>query len=165
MCIYRLPREESIVSPGSYCRSCRTPLAWYDTIPLFAYLIRRGRCRLCGAQFSVRYFWVELLSAGLAVLLLVQFGVTLVAVGYFVFAAALVVIAFIDADYRIIPDAISVPGVLLGLLFSLISPHLTFWESLAGAGLGAGILLAVAFSYWVVTKREGMGGAISNCWP
>ncbi len=158
MCIYRLPREESVVSPGSYCHSCSTPLAWYDTVPLFTYLMRRGRCRMCGAQFSVRYFWVELLTAGLAVLLVVQFGVTLVTVGYFIFAAALVVITFIDVDYQIIPDVISLPGVALGLLFSLISPRLTFWESLLGAGLGAGILLTVAFGYWAVTGREGMGG-------
>ena len=158
MCIYRLPLDESVISPGSYCRSCSTPLVWYDNIPLFAYLMRRGRCRMCGAQFSVRYICVELLTACIAVLLLVHFGVTLVALGYFVFAAALVVITFIDVDYQIIPDAISVPGIILGLLFSAISPHMTFWESLIGAGLGAGILLIVAFGYWAVTRREGMGG-------
>ena len=158
VCIYRLPLDESVISPGSYCRSCSTPLVWYDNIPLFAYLMRRGRCRMCGAQFSVRYICVELLTACIAVLLLVHFGVTLVALGYFVFAAALVVITFIDVDYQIIPDVISLPGIILGLLFSAISPHLTFWESLIGAGLGAGILLIVAFGYWAVTRREGMGG-------
>ena len=158
MCIYRLPLEESVVSPGSHCRSCSTPLAWYDNIPLFSYLIRRGRCRVCGAGFSVRYFWVELLTACLAILLVIQFGVTLVTLGYFVFAAALVVITFIDVDHKIIPDVISLPGIILGLLFSLISSHVTFWESLIGAGLGAGVLLIVAFGYWAVTRREGMGG-------
>ena len=158
MCIYRLPLEESVISPGSHCRNCSTPLAWYDTIPLFTYLVRHGRCRICGARFSVRYFWVELLTAALAGLLVVQFGVTLATLGYFVFAAALVVITFIDVDYKIIPDVISLPGTLLGLLFSALSPHLTFWESLIGAGLGAGVLLIVAFGYWAVTGREGMGG-------
>ena len=158
MCIYRLPLDESVISPGSYCRSCSTPLVWYDNIPLFAYLMRRGRCRMCGAQFSVRYICVEFLTACIAVLLVIQFGVTLVALGYFVFAAALVVITFIDVDYQIIPDVISLPGIIFGLLFSAISPHLTFWESLIGAGLGAGILLIVAFGYWAVTRREGMGG-------
>ena len=158
MCIYRLPLEESVISPGSHCRNCSTPLAWYDTIPLFTYLVRRGRCRICGARFSVRYFWVELLTAALAGLLVIQFGVTLATLGYFVFAAALVVITFIDVDYKIIPDVISLPGTLLGLLFSALSPHLTFWESLIGAGLGAGVLLIVAFGYWAVTGREGMGG-------
>ncbi len=158
VCIYRLPREESVLFPGSHCRSCAAPLAWYDTIPLFTYVVRRGRCRVCGADFSVRYFWVELLTTALAVLLLARFGVSLVTLGYFVFAAALVVIAFIDVDQAMIPDVMSLPGIVLGLLFSLVSPQVTFGESLAGAGLGAGVLLAVAFGYWVVTKREGMGG-------
>ena len=158
MCIYRLPREESVISPGSHCRSCLTPLAWYDNIPLFSYLVRRGRCRVCGARFSARYFWVELLTAALAVLLVAQFGLSLVALGYFVFAAALVVITFIDVDHQIIPDVISLPGILLGLLFSALSPQVTFRESLIGAGLGAGVLLTVALGYWAVTKREGMGG-------
>ncbi len=158
MCIYRLPLEESVVSPGSHCRSCSTPLTWYDNIPLFSYLVRRGRCRVCGARFSARYFWVELLTAAIAVLLLVQFGLTLATLGYFVFAAALIVITFIDVDHKMIPDVISLPGIILGLLFSVLSPQVTFWESLTGAGLGAGVLLTVAFSYWAVTKREGMGG-------
>lgn len=113
---------------------------------------------MCGARFSVRYFWVELLTAAIAVLLVMQFGVSLVTLEYFVFAAALVVITFIDVDYKIIPDVISLPGIILGLIFSAISPHLTFWESLIGAGLGAGVLLTVALGYWAVTKREGMGG-------
>ena len=91
-------------------------------------------------------------------MLVLQFGLSLATGGYFIFAAALIAITFIDVDYQIIPDVISLPGVVLGLLFSVISPHLTIWESLIGAGLGAGILLAVAFSYWAVTKREGMGG-------
>ena len=158
MCIYRLPREESVISPGSHCRSCLTPLAWYDNIPLFSYLVRRGRCRVCDTRFSARYFWVELLTAALAVLLVAQFGLTLVALGYFAFAAALIVVTFIDVDHQIIPDIISLPGILLGLLFSALSPQVTFRESLIGVGLGAGVLLTVALGYWAVTKREGMGG-------
>ncbi len=147
-----------MVSPGSHCRSCASLLAWYDNIPLFSYLVRRGRCRVCGARFSARYFWVELLTAALAALLLVQFGLSLTTLGYFVFAAALIVITFIDMDHKIIPDVISLPGIILGLLFSVLSPQVTFWESLIGAGLGAAVLLTVAFGYWAVTKREGMGG-------
>ncbi len=147
-----------MVSPGSHCRSCSTPLTWYDNIPLLSYLVRRGRCRVCGARFSARYFWVELLTAAIAVLLPIQFGLTLATLGYFVFAAALIVITFIDVDHRIIPDVISLPGTLLGLLLSVFSPQVTFWESLIGAGLGAGALLTVALGYRAVTEREGMGG-------
>src|SRR2546427_12959323 len=82
VCIYRLPLHESIVFPGSHCRACSTPLTWYDNLPLLSYLARRGRCRSCGAQFSFRYFLVELLSPLLATALVVRFGLTVTALGY-----------------------------------------------------------------------------------
>ena len=157
VCIYRLPLEESIVSPESHCRSCSTPLAWYDNIPLLTYLFRRGRCRACGAQFSSRYFFVELLTALITLMLVAQFGISVLTLGYLVFVAALVVITFVDVDYQIIPDVISLPGIAAGICFSFLFPHLTLWDSLIGAAAGAGILLAVALGYWLITKREGMG--------
>jgi leader peptidase (prepilin peptidase) / N-methyltransferase len=158
VCIYRLPLHESIVFPASHCRACATPLSWYDNLPLASYVLRRGRCRFCGAAFSFRYFLVELLTALLAVALVYRFGLTVTTVGYFAFSAALVVITFIDLDYQIIPDVISLPGAVAGVLFSLVSPALSLRSSLIGLVLGAGILLAVALGYRVVTGREGMGG-------
>jgi leader peptidase (prepilin peptidase)/N-methyltransferase len=160
VCIYRMPLEESIVFPGSHCRACSTPLPWYDNLPLLSYVIRRGRCGSCGAKFSARYFFVELLTALIAVALVWQFGLTLTTLGYFVFAAALIVITFIDFDHQIIPDAISLPGILVGLVFSLLSPlpTLNIWTSLIGAFVGGGFLLAIALGYQFVTGREGMGG-------
>lgn len=160
VCIYRIPLKESIVFPGSHCRACSTPLAWYDNLPLLSYLIRRGRCGSCGVQFSARYFFVELLTALMAVAVVWQFGLTLATVGYFVFVAALIVVTFIDFDHQIIPDAISLPGLLMGLLFSLLSPlpTLSIWTSLIGALAGGGFLLAVALGYQAITGREGMGG-------
>ena len=124
VCIHRLPLHESIVFPASHCRACATPLTWHDNLPLMSYLLRWGRCRFCGMAFSFRYFLVELLTALLAVALVYRFGLTITAVGYFAFSAALIVITFIDLDYQIIPDVISLPGAVAGVLFSVISPEL-----------------------------------------
>src|SRR5262245_21314539 len=158
VCIYRLPLHESIVFPASHCRACATPLTWYDNLPLMSYLLRWGRCRFCGAAFSFRYFLVELLTALVAVALIYRFGLTITALGYFAFSAALIVITFIDLDYQIIPDVVSLPGAVAGVLFSLVTPELSLWNSLIGLVAGAGVLLAVALGYRAATGREGMGG-------
>jgi leader peptidase (prepilin peptidase)/N-methyltransferase len=158
VCIYRLPDHESIMLPASHCRSCSRVLSWYENVPLLSYLLQRGKCRTCGARFSSRYFWVELLTAVLAIALVHRFGLTITTLGYFIFLAALVTITFIDLDHQIIPDIISLPGVVVGLVFSLLSPALTLGSSLLGAALGAGVLLVVALGYKAVTGREGMGG-------
>jgi len=158
VCIYRLPIHESIVFPASHCRVCSTPLAWYDNLPLVSYPLRRGRCRFCQTPFSFRYFLVELVTALLAVVLVRRFGLTITTVGYFAFSAALVVITFIDLDHQIIPDAVSLPGAVAGVVFSLVSPALSLWSSLIGLVVGAGVLLAVALGYRMMTGREGMGG-------
>lgn len=157
VCIYRLPDGESIVLPSSHCRSCSRVLPWYENMPLLSYVIQRGRCRACGARFSSRYFWIELLTAFLASALVYQFGLTITTLGYFVFLAALVAITFIDLDHQIIPNVISLPGIVVGLLFSLVSPTLTFWDSLLGVVAGAGVLLAVFWGYYLVTHQEGLG--------
>ncbi|MEW6301154.1 MAG: A24 family peptidase [Thermodesulfobacteriota bacterium] len=158
VCIYRLPLQESVVFPASHCRACATPLPWYDNLPLLSYLFLRGRCRSCGVSFSPRYLLVELLTALLAVGLVWQFGLTVTTLSYFVLCAALIVITFIDVDYQLIPDVISLPGIVIGFLFSLVSPTLTWSSSLLGIALGAGVLLAVAEGYRLLTGREGMGG-------
>jgi leader peptidase (prepilin peptidase)/N-methyltransferase len=101
---------------------------------------------------------VELFTALLAVALVFRFGLTVTTLGYFVFSAALIVITFIDLDLQLIPDVISLPGVVVGVLFSLVSPALTLWSSLIGVAAGAGVLLAVALGYRALTGREGMGG-------
>lgn len=157
VCIYRLPDGESVMFPSSHCRSCARALSWYENVPLLSYILQHGRCRTCGARFSSRYFWIELLTAFLAIALVYQFGLTITTVGYFVFLAALVAITFIDLDHQIIPNVISLPGIVVGLLFSLVSPTLTFWDSLLGVVAGAGVLLAVFWGYYLVTRQEGLG--------
>ncbi len=167
VCILRLPKGESIVSPPSHCPACKSPIPFYDNIPLISYLILRARCRYCGARISFRYFVVELLMAALAVALLLRVGLGLGYFAYFVFVASLIVITFIDLDERIVPDVISLPGIGLGLLLSIVNWQLPMdslpilpspMSSLIGVLLGGGSLLLVAWAYQLFTGREGMGG-------
>ena len=115
VCIGRIPNGESIVTPPSHCPKCKTPIAFYDNVPLLSFLFLRGRCRSCSERISPRYFIIELLTALLALALFHWFGFNFSFFVSFVFVAALIVISFIDLDVRIVPDVISLPGIILGL--------------------------------------------------
>ncbi len=167
VCIVRLPKEESLVSPPSHCPSCRTPIPFYDNIPLLSYIFLRGRCRFCSGRISPRYFVVELLMASLSVALLHHLGLDFAFFVNFVFVAALIVISFIDLHVRIVPDVISLPGICSGLSAAALS----WWfsldpmsilpspvSSLLGIIFGGGFLLIVAWAYEYFTGVEGMGG-------
>lgn len=158
VCIMRVPRGESVVRPRSFCRSCRNPLGWRDTVPLWSWIVRRGRCRTCDARFSVRYFAVELLTAAAAVLLVARFGVGWLGLSHFVFFCLLLVVSCIDLDHYLIPDVFSLPGVLLGLGFAALTQAPIVWDAALGATLGGGLLWAVARGYRGLTGRDGMGG-------
>jgi leader peptidase (prepilin peptidase)/N-methyltransferase len=167
VCISRIPKGESVIHPPSHCPKCRAPIGFFHNIPLVSYLLLRGRCCSCGERISFRYFAVELLMASLAVLLFYQFGLGLGFVVGFVFVAALIVISFIDLDVRIVPDVISLPGIVFGLLFSVVGHYLirdplgvvpTPLGALIGVLAGGGFLLAVAWIYEKFTGVEGMGG-------
>jgi leader peptidase (prepilin peptidase)/N-methyltransferase len=123
VCIVRIPRGDSIVHPPSHCPDCKTAIRFYDNIPLVSYFALLGRCRSCGETISSRYFFVELLTACLAVALYYQFGFSLAFLVSFIFVAALIVISFIDLDVRIVPDVISLPGIVAGLLFSVLARY------------------------------------------
>src|SRR5215472_6108727 len=116
VCIVRLPKDESVVHPPSHCPKCGVGIPFYDNIPLISYILLLGRCRSCREWISARYFLVELLMASLAVGLYYEFGLGLAFVVSFVFVAALIVISFIDLAVRIVPDVISLPGIVAGLL-------------------------------------------------
>jgi len=158
VCIHRLPKEESIVRPGSHCPECKTPIQYYDNIPLLSYLLLRGKCRYCQASISIQYPIVEAITALSSFFLFITFGVSLSFVYYFSFVAALIAITVIDLYHQIIPDVISLPGIVIGLLGSLVIPQIIFWSSLIGALSGGGSLFLVATVYQWLFKREGMGG-------
>lgn len=167
VCIGRIPNGESVVHPPSHCPKCKATIAVYDNIPLVSYLLLRGRCRSCSEPISPRYFLVELLMASLSAALYFQFGLGLAFVVSFVFVAALIVISFIDLDVRIVPDVISLPGIVVGLLVSVVGRYLVSdpfelvpspLSSLIGVLVGGGFLLAVAWVYEKFTGVEGMGG-------
>jgi leader peptidase (prepilin peptidase)/N-methyltransferase len=157
--ILRLPREgASIVFPASHCPQCLHPLAWYENIPLFSFLALRGRCRSCKAAISWQYPLVELAMAGLAALVAHRFGISLASLFYFVFCAVLLVIIFIDIHHQIIPDRISLPGIVLGFAGSFFVHTVTWQQSGLGILLGGGLLYAIAYGYYALTGRDGMGG-------
>lgn len=148
VCIWRLPREQSIVRPRSHCPRCERLIAWYDNIPLFSFLILRGTCRHCGERISWRYPLVETLTGLATVAVLSRFGLGAVGLVYLAFVAGLIVVSFVDLDFRIIPDEVSLGGLAVGLLASGLLPDLQGTESRAlalgrsalGAVVGGGLL-------------------------
>ncbi len=158
VCIYRIPAGQSIVHPGSNCPNCRTMIAVYDNLPILSYLLLRGKCRTCLAPIAIRYPFVELLTGLFALACALAFGLTVHALVVFVFIATLIVVALIDLDHRIIPDAISLPGILFFFLASLTVPTVTWQSSIVGILVGGGSLFTVAWVYQLMTGREGMGG-------
>jgi leader peptidase (prepilin peptidase)/N-methyltransferase len=134
VCIARIPLDASVVSPPSHCPRCKRPIRWYDNIPLVSFAVLRGRCRTCGVNISWRYPLVELLNGLLYLGVIFEFGFTGEAVLVMALCSALVVITFIDLDHQIIPDVITLPGMVLGLVAAPV-----FMTTLAGPlpfGLG-----------------------------
>jgi leader peptidase (prepilin peptidase)/N-methyltransferase len=158
VCIYRLPASKSILFPPSSCPECGESIRPYDNIPIISFLWLKGKCRRCQSTISIRYPLVELMGGLFAICVYLKFGLTLEAVIYYIFIAALLVITFIDVDHRIIPDAISLPGIPLGFLASFFVSEITYKESLIGLLAGGGSLLLVAWTYSLIAKKEGMGG-------
>ena len=158
VCIWRLPRGQSIVRPGSRCPRCQTRIALWDNIPLISYLILRGKCRSCGQPISARYPAVEMLTGLSAAALFIVFGPSVQTAVFFVLICFLIVATFTDLDRMIIPNRITLPGIILGLLINtLISPG-DIWKYLLGALVGAASLLLIAFLGEWIFKKESMGG-------
>jgi leader peptidase (prepilin peptidase)/N-methyltransferase len=155
--ITRLPQGESVRAGGAYCLHCRGPRPWYDHIPLFSYLWRRGRCRACGATIPWRYPLVELAGALMALALWRTFPDKLLLLAYGPFCLALVALTAIDLEHRLLPDAITIPGIILGLLLSLVLAHPSFQEAAAGALVGAGLLYGAGWLHEKLTGRQGLG--------
>lgn len=163
VCIWRLPRGESIVAPRSHCPQCGRMISWYDNIPVLSFLFLRGRCRSCERKISPQYPVVELITGGLSLLVYLKFGGGLPYLFYFLLLTApLVAISFIDLEHKIIPDVISLPGIFAGLTSSLLLSQHGFAEpllqSLLGMLTGGGILFAISWIYERLRHQEGIGG-------
>ncbi len=164
VCISRLPRHESIVTPRSRCPVCGAAIGAQDNIPLLSFVLLRGRCRSCGAKISWRYPLVELATATLFLLCFLQFGMTITGAGMAVLCFLLLGLAAMDAEILLLPDAFTLPGIVLGVLYSgwicegAAEQKLRCAAvSLGWALAGAGVMLAIRGLYWLVRRREGMG--------
>lgn len=157
VCIWRLPRKESIVFPASHCPKCESPIRWHQNIPILSYLVLGGRCASCKAPISWRYPLVEALTGLLFVAVLYRFGLQWATPVYWLFVAALVAISFIDLDHQIIPNVITLPGILIGFSCSLLIPWFSWLDSLIGILVGGGILYLIAVAYELLARKEGMG--------
>ncbi len=181
VCIYRLPRDLSVVTPRSACPGCKQPIAFYDNIPVLSWLILLGRCRRCKTAISPRYLLIELLTGALFFSCYAYFGLTLAALKYCVFGFLLLGLIFTDAETKLLPNQLTLPGLALGLLFSLLVPvHdlasqflpgllnlpvsadiadrlLSLFDSLLGAAVGASFIYGAGAIYLRWRGMEGMG--------
>ncbi|MDO8527342.1 MAG: prepilin peptidase [Deltaproteobacteria bacterium] len=162
--ICRVPKGESIVKPRSHCPQCDHLIAWYDNIPLLSFLVLKAKCRHCKTPIPIQYFGVELLTCLLSLLCYAWFHTLLLYFAWFcLLVAPLVAVIFIDLEHRIIPDSISLPGILAGVLVHFIdSPPDWEKQALIESGLGilagGGFLFLIAWGYEKIKKREGLGG-------
>lgn len=157
--IHRLPRGLSLMRPPSSCPGCGARIKPYDNVPVLSYIVLGGKCRACGRRISPVYPAVEALTAAGFVLVFFDSG-RLLGLEFFagcVFTSALIVLGFIDAHHQILPDAITLPGLLLALAYSFFRDDLTFRGALVGAVAGAAFLLLVYGAYFLIRKKEGLG--------
>ena len=155
--IHRVPRKQSIVSPGSQCPSCGYALRWYDNIPVLSYVLLGGRCRKCRKPISIRYPIVELITAAVFVAHYFVFGWTPLLAVRLLFAASLVALFAIDLEHHLLPDVITLPGIVIGLVASLFLPP-GIVEALIGMLIGGGVLWLIGEAYFRYSGEEGMGG-------
>jgi len=184
VCIYRMPAGKSIANPASHCASCQTPIAWYDNLPLLNWFLLGGKCRHCGAKFSFRYWLVEFLTASLFLAVWLQHGPDAWALAdkeglipasallpsllvpiYWLFLGGLIAATFIDLDHYMIPDEISIGGVVVGFVLSTAVPSLHggelflfgAWKSGLGIIVGSALVLWLAIFGELIFKKEAMG--------
>lgn len=181
VCIYRLPRDLSVVRPGSACPACKTPIHFYDNIPVLSWLLLRGRCRHCQAPITPRYAAVELLTAALFVGCYARFGLSLEALKFCVLAFLLLGLIFTDAETKLLPDEMTLSGLVIGLIFSFFVPvngllasllpgivtlpagsHLSWHvislaDAVLGAVVGASFIYGAGKLYLGFRGVEGMG--------
>ena len=160
VCIYRLPRDLSVVRPRSFCPACGKTIAWYDNIPVASYVLLRGRCRHCGARISWRYPAVEVITGVLFFVTVLNLGAGLPALKWCFFEALMTGLLFCDLEQRILPDEFTLGGGAAGVLLAAAAPGdrwASLLESVLGVVVAAGLLWLVGFLYTAVRHKEGLG--------
>ena len=156
VCIYRLPRGKSVVWPASACPHCHRALTWFENVPILSYLVLGGRCRTCGQDIAARYSIVETITALMFASTWWYYGPGPLVVSRLVLGCALIVLFAIDLEHHLLPNAITIPGIVIGFLFSLITePGWT--ASLVGILIGGGALFLTAEAYFRLRHQEGLG--------
>ena len=166
VCIYRLPRGESIAYPSSHCVHCNHAIPWFDNIPFLGYILLRGRCRFCARPISIRYVTVELITGVLFLLFYISFGFGILFLQYSILALALILSSAVDLEYQLIPDVVTIPGMLIGLLIAVLFPGILgytnriggFLYSLTGILVGGGSVYLLGVLGEFIFKKEAMGG-------
>lgn len=157
VCIYRIPRNESIIYPASHCPKCRSNISPKDNIPLLSYVLLKGRCRNCKSKISIQYPIVELITGLIYLLIYLIYGFSIQTLIYIVLASALIIVAFVDLNEQVIPEVISLPGIVLGLILSFFIHHISFINSGLGVVAGGGIILVIRLAGSLIFKKESMG--------
>ena len=155
---WRMPQGLSIIYPRSRCPKCSSFICWWNNIPIFSWFFLKGRCRSCSEKISFRYPVVEFITALLFLLIYLRLGVSWSLLEYWYFAFALVAASVIDLDHMILPDKITLSGIVIGLVGASLNPEREFLSAFLGVFLGGGFLWAVAYIYLILRKQEGMGG-------
>lgn len=157
--IFRIPRDMSLLKPPSTCPGCGKGIKPYDNIPVLSYLILRGKCRNCGFGIPFSYFLVELLTPVLFLMLYFHYGRTagVPFIAACLFASAMIALGVIDYYHQILPDEITLPGLVLALGYGLVRQDMSFKQALIGAAVGSGFLLFVYGAYFLVRRKEGLG--------
>lgn len=158
VCIWRIPRGESVASPPSYCGACGTRLKPLDMVPVLSYVFLGGRCRYCRARISLRYPIVEILTSALLTCLYIHAGLSWFFGFYGALFIVLTAVSFIDLDHQIIPDSLVIAGAAIGLVMNIAGAGIGIVDGLLGALAGGGTLLLIALAALYIFKKEGMGG-------
>lgn len=158
VCIYRIPREESIVFPPSHCTTCGTKLRWLELLPLLSWIFLRGRCRSCKTRISFQYPLIELTTGLLYLLLYLKFGLSGSFISYIILTSILIITTGIDIEHQIIPNGLVLIGILAGVILIITGLSVHWKDGLIGLLVGGGTFLIVALLSILILKKEGMGG-------
>jgi leader peptidase (prepilin peptidase)/N-methyltransferase len=158
VCIYRIPQKKSLLLPGSFCPKCKTKISYRDNIPILGFILLGGKCRNCHEKISLQYPLVEFITPLLLFLTYWRFGLTWGFAARSILTLVLIATFFIDLQHRIIPDVLTLPGIIVGFLLSFLVKSPSFVQSLLGIAVGGGMFYLAAILGDLIFKKESMGG-------